>query len=380
MKLLNFPPIVLACCAVLLGIQWIYLPAWWQVLVTGVLVLAIVWLQPTNHRANPGQPSEAPMEQASGGKTTSFERDLLVLLTEVLPIWRSQTQLVREQTEAATLQLNERCMQLQQVLAGQHQQSAVESQQHLMDMIKQSEQKLLELIKQLHSSQQNRLKILEETQQLAQVTEALHGMTKEVGDIAAQTNLLALNAAIEAARAGESGRGFAVVATEVRALSNRSSEAGKKINDRVSEVTQALTHSAAESAQQANQEALLLQQTEQTINQVLQDYRQAAGEIGLEQQDILQQTTVVRQQLSDVVVQLQFQDRTSQILGHVMDDMNKLSTTARQLMVQLEQQQALLMPSVSSWLEQLKTTYTTEEQKSLHTGQAAKVDHNVTFF
>lgn len=50
-----------------------------------------------------------------------------------------------------------------------------------------------------------------------------------IEEIAFQTNILALNAAVEAARAGEAGKGFAVVANEVRALSQRSSEALKDI-------------------------------------------------------------------------------------------------------------------------------------------------------
>ncbi|MCW2473537.1 methyl-accepting chemotaxis protein [Candidatus Symbiopectobacterium sp. NZEC151] len=54
-------------------------------------------------------------------------------------------------------------------------------------------------------------------------------ITTVINGIAFQTNILALNAAVEAARAGEQGRGFAVVAGEVRALSQRSSQAAKDI-------------------------------------------------------------------------------------------------------------------------------------------------------
>jgi methyl-accepting chemotaxis protein len=54
-----------------------------------------------------------------------------------------------------------------------------------------------------------------------------------IEEIAFQTNILALNAAVEAARAGEAGRGFAVVANEVRALSQRSSQALKDIKTQI---------------------------------------------------------------------------------------------------------------------------------------------------
>ncbi len=50
-----------------------------------------------------------------------------------------------------------------------------------------------------------------------------------IEEIAFQTNILALNAGVEAARAGDAGKGFAVVANEVRALSQRSSQALKDI-------------------------------------------------------------------------------------------------------------------------------------------------------
>ena len=54
-----------------------------------------------------------------------------------------------------------------------------------------------------------------------------------IHEIAFQTNMLSINAAVEAARAGQQGKGFAVVASTIRALSQRSGEAAKDIENLV---------------------------------------------------------------------------------------------------------------------------------------------------
>lgn len=85
--------------------------------------------------------------------------------------------------------------------------------------------------------------ILEQASLSEQRIKSLEAGTSEIGsvanlimEIAHQTNLLSLNATIEAARAGDAGRGFAVVAQEIKALADKTTEATKKIGNRIENI------------------------------------------------------------------------------------------------------------------------------------------------
>ncbi|WP_317203534.1 methyl-accepting chemotaxis protein [Janthinobacterium sp.] len=90
-----------------------------------------------------------------------------------------------------------------------------------------------------------------------------------IDGIAFQTNILALNAAVEAARAGEQGRGFAVVATEVRNLAQRSAGAAKEIKTLI-----------ADSVEQVDAGAKLVQQAGSTMDEVVSSVRRVSEIVG----------------------------------------------------------------------------------------------------
>lgn len=82
--------------------------------------------------------------------------------------------------------------------------------------------------------------INENVQSFHDKIEQITNIIDMVKKVASQSGLLALNASIEAARAGEAGKGFAVVATQVKELSNNTSESADTVVKYVTELRESI--------------------------------------------------------------------------------------------------------------------------------------------
>ncbi|MCD4865377.1 methyl-accepting chemotaxis protein [Pseudomonas sp. PLB05] len=225
--------------------------------------------------------------------------------------------------------------------------------------------------------------LLTEVNGLAGLTEQLKSMAKDVGDVARQTNLLALNAAIEAARAGEAGRGFAVVADEVRKLSTLSGDTGQKIGETVETVNGAIARTLELSQRHAERDTGTLNQSGETIEQVIGSFGGTTRDVVERSDALADNAAAVGGAIAEVLVALQFQDRVSQMLGHIRDDQARLERLVIERRALAASGQPLPPLDTKGWLAELARTYTMAEQVAVHHGKrpaAAAAESDITFF
>lgn len=298
------------------------------------------------------------------------------VIQELLPLWQRQTDLARQQMEQNINELVSQFSEIHQRLqesigAAQSAASGMSGQNGLSQVIQYANSELGQMVQTLRNAIQQRDELLHEITGLSEITTELSSMGAEVAGIASQTNLLALNAAIEAARAGEYGRGFAVVADEVRTLSSRSGETGSRIGKRIEQANFALQKTLERTAEFAAQDDRRLSQSEASIVQVLDQFKTSGEGILQSAQTLEHDSSHVQQSVENVLVNLQFQDRVSQILGHVIDDMNKFVTVIQEHQQRLNSGEELVPINIGEWLKEVRKTYTTLEQVDVHHGRAS---------
>jgi methyl-accepting chemotaxis protein len=317
--------------------------------------------------ADPGADSAAaaPAE----GEPDPLER----LTRSVVPLWAGQTAHARLETEQAITALTGRFSAIQQDLQAASGVGSLDSARELSRAIEESERSLAGVVASFSADQEARKEHLGKITQLAGFTEELSAMSEEVAAIASQTNLLALNAAIEAAHARELGKGFAVVAEEVRKLSERSGATGNQITQRVAAVNQVLQETLQATQAFHEREAAAIRACEQTIHAVIARFGAAARALTDATGRLEAANGRVRQEVSESLVQFQFQDRVGQILQNVIADMEKFLGRLQGAPTALD---------VDRWLADLAGTYTTQEQEAIHRGGQAALpqESDITFF
>ena len=310
------------------------------------------------------------------------------LIKDILPLWQRQTELARHQMEKSISDLVNRFSEIHSrlqtaVASSSATAGSMKGDTGLGGVIRFANKELNKITENLRNAIQQRDELLTQISGLSKITVELSGMSAEVAGIASQTNLLALNAAIEAARAGEYGRGFAVVADEVRTLSTRSGETGWRIGKRIEQVNSTLQSTLDRTTAYAEEDNNRLSVSEASIEQVIDQFQQSGESILNSAQILEQESAGVQQSVEEVLVNLQFQDRVSQILSHVIGDMEKLMGAISDHEACLRHGAPVKPLDINEWMASIKKTYTTLEQVDVHHGAhhgQAPGKSEITFF
>lgn len=327
-----------------------------------------------------GERAEEHTRESRGNYLDSLHR----LCDALLPRWQGHINSSRQQTESAVDGLIQEFQEISDKLSAavldSHQAAAgiADGEAGMLGVIDSSRTDLLALVTSLQAALDSKQGLLIEIRKLGSFTGELQSMAEEVAKIAGQTNLLALNAAIEAARAGEHGRGFAVVAGEVGKLSNLSGDIGKSIRQKVEAVGNAIaaTLSAADSL--SDKDGSSINQAEAVIQQVIGDFNSAATTLTQVASRLEQDSDDVRKQVDNILVNLQFQDRTNQILTAVENDITLLNRRLAKEQQAIDNDSAPTPFEVNQWLQRFEAVYTTREQFDPGKDSAAQSD--ITFF
>ena len=328
-------------------------------------------------------------ESSKLNDVNAYATELERLFVEVIPILIRQVETSRHHTEQEITTLTGRFAamvnQLEQLISGTANRNNGTS---IDDLFDESRESLNSVLTSLNQIQETEHAVIDEVRQLSSHTEELDIMAQEVRKVAEQINLLALNAAIEAARAGENGRGFAVVADEVRKLAGFSSKTGERISSTVIEINSAMSATLKMSEESSDRDDETIREAENSINSALADLKSALTVFKNDADLLRNNSEQIRDEIFSVLTAFQFQDRVSQMLAHVEENLNHLQNTVDKTR-QLGNDRYADMIDVNQTLSTMELSYTMPEELLLHASktttsgeavQTATNDDDLTFF
>lgn len=309
------------------------------------------------------------------------------------PVWTRQIDSSRTQMETAVAELATRfggiVEKLGQALdVSEASTGASGGGSGLVAVFQKSENQLSRVVASIETAVSSKASLVGQVHALSGFVAELQHMATQVASIAAQTNLLAINAAIEAAHAGDAGRGFAVLAQEVRKLSALSGETGRHIAAKVQVVNDAIdaTRKAADISNDEDRSAAHTSRS--VIDDVLGEFR-GITEALVQSTNLLKTESLgIRSEISEALVQLQFQDRVGQILSHVQHNIGLMPEALARHQAAFAATGVLTPVSPAELLTQLESSYAMADERESHARQASlghsaaaqPAESEITFF
>lgn len=329
---------------------------WWLGALVGLLIGGAFYLTCLPAPALPSaaaapsplpQPVAAPAELPIPLAPTSSmdgHAPLAELLREVLPVWQGNVQLARAQTQSAIDSLTARFVGIHERLGGTLDPASHGTNGEILHIVQNAAEQLGAIATALEG-------MLASRQVLVTKFDSLMAANDEIRRLAQQNEQLAGQTGVTDLLSDEQSW---------QELAERSAENSRQIAARAKGVRQQIMSAIGATGEATASADGIAENSRAVIDQIIADFRHSAMKLTTTVKELEDDGREVDREVCDILVHLQFQDRISQILDHVQQDILRLREAAGQ---------AQALPSPQQWLADLEKTYTTQEQRQMHAGQ-----------
>jgi methyl-accepting chemotaxis protein len=303
---------------------------------------------------------------AAKGPSAS-ERGHGVMISEVLPVWARQLDVTRETADSGLAQVLDAFTQMTSALDSlmlNLQGLGATSAPGAVDAAVQEAHPALDaLLKPALRACERREAALAALSDCAENAAHLEQLTHRVLDLGRHMRLLAFNASIEANRHGKADAGTGAVATEMRLLASRMGECGSELQRRVTTQRERLNAVVNGAVTDQSTPEEMRMEIDLRAREALQQLLLSVGASMSSSSAVRESSTAVRDNLEAAFVHFQFGDRISQMLSILGSDINNfVEWTAHN--------PAATRDDAVEWLKRLEASYTMDEQRAEHHGNA----------
>ena len=215
---------------------------------------------------------------------------------------------------------------------------------------------------------------IERIRRVQQATDHIAKSLMQLDDITLGNRLLAVNARIQAVYAGDKAAGFGGVANEISLQAKRSAEIVELIRAVSSDLREIASSALTDLQSMVIEDQRAYQKSKLEVDRVLEDFRLMHNSTRAFIGRMQEESRGVAQEIAGAVRSLQFQDRVSQRISHVVGELERIKA---ELLAHCED----VTLDTAPILEHLSKTYTMHEERNVLGGtQNEMVSGDVELF
>jgi len=342
------------CAAAVIAAGWLGAQGWWWACGTICLISSFLI-----SRLAAGPRNGSPL---ADGKASDAPSAQTHLVEQVVPVWRRNMEAARSHSERSMNALLENFSSISSHLdhaLGRHGDSPILEVDAIDALLNSNKPHLDKLLNSTRLAVDVKEEMAQGVSEMSGQLAELVKLSKEVQTIGRATHLLAMNASVEATRSGGKSSGIGVVALEVQRLAAMSREAGTQIVKRVHTMQERMDALKWRARRHDTGEDEILLQAEENARAVMAQLISSVADVTRSSRSIRNANRDVQTELDKIFVGLQSQDRLSQMMASVTDDMQRLSAW----LAGARDEAGL---SARDWLDRLEASYTMEELRASH--------------